>query len=111
MNMIKLKILGGLPEEYTGLVEWEDGDKGWYKNGDRHRDDGPSYIRKNGYKFWDLDGESIWSSYNKLDLTNQIILSKTQHPEYPTVQIWKILGKNGLYEQVIIPGMEEFIIE
>ena len=111
MNMIKLKILGGLPEEYTGLVEWEDGDKGWYKNGNLHKEEGPARIHKDGYKSWWLDGNCIWSSYNKLYLTNQIILSKIKRPEYPTVQAWKILGPNGLREQIIIPGMEEFIKE
>ena len=95
---------------YTGGIEWENGDVFWYKNGKPHREDGPTYIRSAGYKAWWLDGKVIWSSYDKLDLTNQIILSKTQHPNYPTVQVWKILNKNKVYEQTIIPGMEEFII-
>jgi len=53
----------------------------------------------------------IWSSSSKLNLTNKIVLSKTQHPLYPTVQVWKILDKDRVYDQIIIPGMEEFITE
>ena len=112
MKTIKLKNSEGIPQGYTGIIEWEDGDTGWYKNGIRHREDGPSYVSINNiYKAWWLDGKIIWSSYDKLYLTNQIILSKTQHPEYPLVQVWKILNKDGVYERIIIPGMEEFIKE
>ena len=81
------------------------------KNGELHRKDGPAYVENCGYKEWWLDGNYIWNSNKKLDLTNQIVLSKHQHPEYPTIQVWKILNKNKVYEQIIIPGMEEFIAE
>ena len=111
MKTIKVKEWNDILLGYTGIVEWEDGDKGWYKNGLNHREDGPAYVEFNGYKAWRLNGQYIWFSAKKLDLTNKIILSKTQHPEYPFVRVWKILGPNGLYEQIIIPGMEEFVIE
>ena len=111
MNIMKIKNWDDIPEGYTGIVEFEIGSKGWFNNGNLHREDGPAKIYKNGYKSWWLDEKPIWSSYDKLDLTNQIVLSKTKHPDYPSVQIWKIVGPNGLYEQFIIPGMEEIIIE
>ena len=111
MKTIKVKEWKDVPQSYTGIVEFENGDKGWYKKSKRHREDGPAYITKDGTKFWHLDGYYIWFSYRKLNSTNQIILSKTQHPEYPLVQVWKILNKDGVYERIIIPGMEEFIKE
>ena len=111
MKITKANIWKNLPEDYTGIIEWSNRIKGWFKNGVVHREDGPAYIRSDGVKSWWLDGKIIWISEKTLDLTNQIILSKTKHPEHPTVQIWKILGPNGLYEQIIIPGMEEFIIK
>ena len=83
----------------------------WYKNGNHHKENGPARIYKDGYKQWWLDGKYIWNSNKKLNLINQIILSKTQHPNYPTVQVWKILDSGKVYELTIIPGMEEFIIE
>ena len=110
MNVIKVKNWYNVPGNYTGIVERDDGTIAWHKNGNLHREDGPAYIRNDGVTFWDLDGVFIWDSNDILDLTNKIILSKTQHPLYPTVQVWKILDKNGLREQIIIPGMEEIII-
>ena len=111
MNIIKLKDLDDIPEYYTGIIEWEDGELSWLKDGNRHREDGPARIHGDDFKSWWLDGKPIWNSLNKLDLTNEIILSKEKHPEYPLVQVWKILGPNGLYRQIVIPGMEEYIQE
>ena len=50
-------------------------------------------------------------NWNKVDLRSKIILSKDTHPEYPTVQVWKYIGQNGIREQIVIPGMEEYILE
>ena len=111
MNTIKVVYGGNIPNDYTGIVEYADGGKEWRKNGKYHQENGPAWINLNGYKQWHLDGKIIWSSYDKLDLTNKIILSKSQHPEYPTVHVWKILNKDKVYEQIIIPGMEEYIQE
>ena len=102
---MKLNSWEKLPEDYTGVIEWESGNKSWYKNGKHHREDGPSFIVKDGYKAWRLNGQYIWNSNYKIILTNQIILSKTKHPEYPTVQVWKIFDSEGIYEQTVIPGM------
>lgn len=63
-------------------------------------------------KVWYLEGQFIWSSSGrKHDLRNEIILSKTEHPKYPNVQIWKILDKNKVYDFTVILGMEEYILE
>ncbi len=92
---------------------WEkDGSRWWYKNGKLHREDGSADIWKDGYKQWWLDGGRIWSSdLNKIDLKNHIVLSKDSHPKYFTVQVWKWLDKNRIQEQVINPGMKEYITE
>ena len=112
MKTIKIKNWDDIPKNYTGIVERATGSKTWLKNGNAHREDGPAWIISlDNYKSWYLDGNFICNSRYKFDLTNQIILSKTQHPLYPIVQVWKILGTNGLYEQIIIPGMEEYIKE
>ena len=101
-----------IPENFTGRIESKkSGFVHFLKNGGSHREDGPSFIGKDGYKAWRLNGSYIFDSDDNLDLRNQIILSKTQHPEYPTVQVWKILDSEGIYEQIIIPGMEEYIQE
>ena len=112
MRIIKRKDWSNVPGNYTGIVKVKRCYSRWYKNGDLHREDGPAYFEpRSNYSVWWLDGELIWSSYDKLDLTDQIILSKTKHPKYPTAQVWKILEKDKVYERIIIPGMEELIIE
>ena len=111
MKTIKVRLYNEIPRKFTGIVDWENGDKEWFKNGKWHREDGPAYIRNDGFKFWCLDGKYIWNSNKKLDLTNQIVLSKAQYPYYSLIQIWKILDKGRVYERIIIPGMEELITE
>jgi len=37
-------------------VEWKNGNKAWYINGDRHRIDGPAVEWTNGYKEWWING-------------------------------------------------------
>ena len=111
MKTIKPKTWHDIPQGYTGIIEYENGDKSWYKNLNLHREDGPAWIYKNDYKQWYLNDMFIWDSAEKLNLTDQIILSKILHPNYPTVQVWKILDKDKVWEQIVIPGMEEFIIE
>ena len=48
------------------MVDWEGGNKSWYKNGKAHREDGPSFITKDGYKQWWLDEKYIWDSEKNL---------------------------------------------
>ncbi len=112
MNTIKIKHWSEIPDDYTGIIEWSNGDNWWYKNGKFHREDGPAKIWNNGYKSWYLDSRYIWTSnWDKFDLKNHIVLSKEQHPEYSGVQVWKYLNKNEIKERIIIPGMEEYIIQ
>jgi len=112
MKTIKIKHWSEIPDDYTGIIEWSNGDNWWYKNGSNHREDGPAVIWENGKKSWWLNGHRIWYFHrNKLDLSKFIILSKEVHPEYPIVQIWKYIDKDGIQEKIIIPGMEKYIIE
>ncbi len=112
INIIKVKYGNEIPENYTGIVEFEHGYKCWRKNGLYHREDGPARILVEGYKQWWLDGVIILDSrWNNIDLKNYIILSKEPHPLYPTTQVWKYIDEYGIQEQIIIPGMEGFVIE
>ena len=40
-------------------IEWTDGTKHWYLNGERHRKDGPAIEYSNGDKLWYLNGKSL----------------------------------------------------
>lgn len=61
-----------LHREDGPAIEWDDGGKSWYINGEKHRTDGPAHEYANGSKFWyvndrlhRLDGPAI---ENKLGL-------------------------------------------
>jgi hypothetical protein len=58
MKIIRIYYLGDdIPKNYTGVVEYHNGDKEWYLNGKKHRDDGPAVELKNGGKHWHLNGQ------------------------------------------------------
>ena len=39
--------------------EWPAGSKEWYVNGELHREDGPAIEYKNGYKAWYINGQKL----------------------------------------------------
>ena len=63
-------------------VEYTDGHKEWYVNGNKHRLDGPASEWSNGAKFWYVDGEYLTEmEFNDLtaptlELTLEEIASK-----------------------------------
>ena len=46
-----------LDRENGPAVEYTDGDKSWYQNGERHRTDGPAIEYANGDKYWYQNGK------------------------------------------------------
>ena len=48
-----------IPENFTGIVEWANGAKYWYRNGEWHRESGPACECADGCKFWYLNGRRI----------------------------------------------------
>ncbi len=52
MKTIRLKSHQFVPKNYTGLVKWNTGSEEWYKNGKRHRTDGPAVEWFDGTRFW-----------------------------------------------------------
>jgi hypothetical protein len=57
MNLIKIKLHSAIPENYSGICEYSNGDKAWYLNGQLHRDDGPAFESIYGDKHWHLNGK------------------------------------------------------
>ncbi len=55
--------------EYTVKVH-TNGDKYWYLNGKRHREDGPAVEWVNGYKFWYLNGKRHREDGPTVELAN-----------------------------------------
>ena len=97
-----------LHRENGPAVEWSNGDKVWYQNGQLHRTDGPAIDRASGHKEWwqnDLchrtdgpavvfeDGDKRWC-INGEELTKAEFLAATQPVVEMTVaDIEKLVGK------------------
>ena len=78
------------PENYSGIVQFVNGTKIWYKNGKTHREDGPAWIDLNHFKRWTLEDNLIWNSDYKLDQDNQLLLeSKEMYIVSKTISIKK----------------------
>jgi len=60
-----------IPENFTGIVEWANGDKDWYRNGKLHREDGPAVECANGIKFWYLNDIEYTESAYKAELSKR----------------------------------------
>jgi len=59
MKTIKIKNWAEVTRGYTGIVEWANGDKFWYLNGNLHRVDGPAVERTNGVKEYWINWERV----------------------------------------------------
>ena len=56
MQTLKLQNFRTPPFDFTGIGEWPNGTKAWYKNGHLHREDGPAVEWGNGDKAWYKEG-------------------------------------------------------
>ena len=50
---------GNRHREDGPAIEYADGTKYWFLNGKRHREDGPAVEYANGAKYWYLDGKLL----------------------------------------------------
>ena len=57
MKTVKFENSGQIPNGFTGIAEWPNGEKDWYLNGNLHREDGPARVWPDGTKAWWLNGE------------------------------------------------------
>ena len=51
------RFIKGEPSQEKEIRFYLSGDKHWFLNGQYHREDGPSFIRWDGYKEWWLNGK------------------------------------------------------
>jgi hypothetical protein len=124
MKTIKVKRWKEIPENFTGIVEYPDGDKFWYKDGRRHRENGPAIEYTDGTKVWykngwwhredgpakELpDGTKRWylenERYSQIVLKDQIILDEYEG-KYG-IMWYKLLGEDKIFEYPDIPGLIE----
>ena len=122
MKTIKVKKWKEIPENFTGIVEYPDGDKIWYKDGRRHRENGPACEYADGTKHWYkegkchrevgpavefLDGTKYWylegKQFLRINLNNYVILDYYQGNYNLTW--YRLLDKDEVIEYPDIPGL------
>ena len=74
-----------LHRENGPAIEYADGSKCWFQNGQRHRTDGPAIERADGTKEWYIDGK-VMTEAVFLDATQPLV-------EMTVADIEKLLGK------------------
>jgi len=129
MKIIKINRKDSIPNNFTGIVEYPDGKKSWYKEGNLHRLDGPAIeypsTRKEWYKegkIHRLDGPAIefpngekqWWIECKLYLPEKLLClinssfyfgkEKGQY----NLEWLRFLTKEKIEKFPIIPGIEEY---
>ena len=71
--------------EYTVRV-YTNGNKSWFLDGKRHREDGPATEYPDGYKSWHLNGKYMTEEDHKSAMNPAV--------EMTMEEICKVLGKN-----------------
>ena len=57
VDRIELHVFDQRHCSYEPAVQWADGTKAWYRNGQLHRDDGPAIEHRNVHKEWYRNGQ------------------------------------------------------
>jgi len=129
MNMLKITSRRQIPKNFTGIVEYEDGNKVFLKEGKYHRTDGPAIEWLNGTKLWyiedkrhRIDGPAIeWSDGSKEWWIDDNIFNCTLLDELIQTSVYlgkekskfnlewlRFLTEDEIYEFPIIPGMWQY---
>ena len=115
MKTIKVNHSSEIPENFTGIIEFSDGEKWWYKEGERHRENGPAVECTNGTKRWYVndqlhrgdgpaiewkDGDYWWflknQGYEQISLKNYVVLDFYKGKYNLTW--YKLLDKDNVFE-------------
>jgi len=99
MKTIKVFYFAEIPENFTGIAEFPNGDKYWHKEGRYHREDGPAVEFSDKSKLWYLEGKS----YYDINLKNFVVLDYDKG-KYG-IMWYKLLDKNDIFEYPDIPGL------
>jgi hypothetical protein len=131
MKTIKTNYGYYIPNNFTGIAEYPNGYKEWYKEGKLHRENGPAVIHPDGTKFWYKDGRLHRENGPAVELLNGTnywyiednpyslkVLSKLINSSFflgkekgrYSLEWFKFLTKEGIKEFPIIPKMKKYKI-
>lgn len=104
MKTIKVKECLDVPDNFTGIVEYEDGYKEWWNEDKIHRIDGPAVEYSDGTKGWWVDDIQYAERDLEYFCKNCIFLGKEKGKHG---LVWlKFLDEDEIEEFPIIPGMD-----
>jgi|JI10StandDraft_1071094.scaffolds.fasta_scaffold12366_9 hypothetical protein len=113
MKVTRVDFFEEIPDDYTGIIIYPNETKYWLKEGECHREDGPA-VEERYHREWYLNDTKIFCSCDLGSIfcvKNKVVLSKETHELYPKIQKWKVLSKNEIYDVLIFPGLEGYILE
>lgn len=96
---------GKLHREDGPAIEWANGEKEWYKEGKRHRTDGHAIECRDGTKEWWVNGVRYFKDNN---ITGKIFIGKKS--KYG-IEWLRFLTDQGIEEYPIIPGFKQMLVQ
>lgn len=130
MKTIKINKFSEVPNNFTGIAEFSNGDKIWFKEGKLHREGGPACEWANGNKEWFKEGKGhridgpagvyanstkmLWLIEGKqipteINITNKLYLGK-EKGKY-NLEWLRFLTEEGIEEYPIILGKSYLFIK
>ena len=91
---------GQLHRDDGPAVEWNNGTKSWYQNGNRHRTDGAAVEYANGYKEWFINGRMV-SEADFNQLVGQYELSKMYLMPIGLARVGTAIMPGNIIEQMV----------
>ena len=98
---IRINSFQEIPGHFTGIAEYANGTKIWYKDGLRHREDGPACEYPDDAEYWYFEGKF----YPKINLESYVVLDYYKG-EYG-IMWYNLLGEDQIFEYPDIPGLIE----
>ena len=121
MKTLKINSYLEIPKDFTGIAECPNGTKVWYKEGKRHREDGPAVIYSGGGNQWWIDGnwypftgpvyiQNSNGTFSNAGTTAESLIQTSiylgkEKGKYG-LEWLRFLTEEGIEEFPIIPGME-----
>jgi uncharacterized protein YlzI (FlbEa/FlbD family) len=103
-----------IPYDFTGIAEWENGDKFWFKTGNLHREDGPACEYPNGAKKYYINGKRFDSQESWQEEVDKINGKKNTELESDSVTNIPVTKENSSLswltkDQITQPGKYFYI--
>jgi len=128
MKTIKINCGKSIPDKFSGIAQWWNGDKCWYKKGNLHREDGPAIECSDGRKEWYKEGklhridgpameyldeiktwyieDNLYSPEDLSDLINSSFYLGKEKGQY-NLEWLRFLAEEEIEKFPIIPRMKE----